>query len=143
VPGTDFVIWGDSHARVLAPELAGVLGKGGQSAGVSIGLSACPPIAGVVHAERPSNCPQLVDAVLDLIKREKPRLVAMTGRWALLASDVRAPGDNAKSMGLLDLENGRAPIQFADALIRTIERVKASDAFPRPSARISTCVRSR
>jgi peptidoglycan/LPS O-acetylase OafA/YrhL len=128
VPGTDFVIWGDSHARVLAPELARALGKAGQSGGVSVGLSACPPLAGVALAERATDCPKLVDAALDLIKREKPRLVAMIGRWALLASDVPAPGDKTKSVGLVDLENGRAPIQFADALIRTIERVKASGA---------------
>jgi hypothetical protein len=126
IPGTDFFIWGDSHARELAPELASELADGGRKSGISVGLSACPPIAGVVAGG--PQCPGFIDAALNLILREKPKLVVLAGRWASLASDVNSPGEGARSVRLLDLENARVPIGFADALARTIARVRASGA---------------
>ena len=52
----------------------------------------------------------------------------MAGRWAILASNVRSPGDGGTSGRLVDVESGRAPIELADALLRTIERVRTSGA---------------
>jgi peptidoglycan/LPS O-acetylase OafA/YrhL len=126
ISGTDFFIWGDSHARELAPELAAELADAGRKSGVSVGLSTCPPIAGVA-AGRPT-CPGFADAVLKLIMQEKPRLVVLAGRWATHASDILSPGEGVRSGRLLDLENGRMPIGFGDALARTIARVRASGA---------------
>jgi hypothetical protein len=56
---------------------------------------------------------------------EKPRVLVLSARWAVHASDVRAPGDGRRSNRLLDLDNDRTPIPFVDALVRTIERVHA------------------
>ena len=54
--------------------------------------------------------------------------MVMAGRWAILASHVRSPGDGGISGRLVDLENDKAPIELADALARTIGRVRASGA---------------
>jgi peptidoglycan/LPS O-acetylase OafA/YrhL len=126
--GMDFFIWGDSHARELAPELASVLGDAGRRSGVSFAIGACPPIAGIGHAGHTSKCSRSVEDALNLIIREKPKLVIIASRWAALASDVPSPGDGARSAPLLDSENGGAPIAFTEALLRTIERVRASGA---------------
>jgi hypothetical protein len=129
-PGTDFIIWGDSHARALSPELASVLSEGGRKSGLSIGVPGCPPLAGIelVGRSYSDRCPIIVDAVFKAIMRDRPRLVVVSARWANFASDVRAPGDGARSGRLLDRENDRAPIQLADALIRTVERARAAGA---------------
>jgi SGNH domain-containing protein len=130
IQGTDFVIWGDSHAGALAPELAAVLSDGGKKSGVSVGIPHCSPIDAIVVAGHKYSkiCPAFVDAVIKAIAREKPKIVVMVGRWAILASDMRAPGDGESSGRILDLENNRTPMQLADALTRTIERVRASGA---------------
>jgi hypothetical protein len=131
-PGTDFVIWGDSHGGHIAAELAGVFAGAGYKSGVSTLMRDCMPIAGVTFAGhkfgRTKGCPEHVDAVLKAIAREKPKIVVMAARWANVASDVHSPGDGWRSGHLRDLANNGEPIQLADALFRTIERVRASGA---------------
>jgi peptidoglycan/LPS O-acetylase OafA/YrhL len=128
-PGTDFVIWGDSHAGALAPELAPFLVEGGKKSGVSVGMH-CSPIQSIVLADYnyAKNCPAYVDAVIEAIARERPSLVVIAGRWAVLESPVPAPGTGESSGRILDLENKRTPMRLADALSRTIDRVRASGA---------------
>jgi peptidoglycan/LPS O-acetylase OafA/YrhL len=130
--GTDFVIWGDSHAGHIAAELSGVLIGAGYRSGVSVVLKDCMPIAGVTFVghkfARTKACPDHVDAVLEAITRERARIVVMAARWANVASDVRAPGDGWWSGHLRDLANGGSPLALADALLRTIERIRASGA---------------
>jgi hypothetical protein len=125
--GIDFVIWGDSHARALAPEAATLLSEGGRKGGISIGVPRCPPLAGVALVGRSdtSRCPAIGDAIFKTIAREKPKVVVLAARWADLASDVRAPGDGRTSGWLADLENHRARIELGDAMVRTIERMRA------------------
>ena len=128
VGGTDFVIWGDSHAGALGPELARVLGNGGKRSGVSVGIPGCSPVVSIVVAGRKYSriCPVFVDAVIKAIAREKPKIVVIAARWAILASDVPAAGDGQRTGRILDLENNRTPMRLADALSRTLERVHAS-----------------
>ena len=130
VSGTDFIIWGDSHAGALAPELASFLGEGGRTSGILASIPRCAAIGSVTLAghKYSKNCPAFNDALLEAIARERPKIVVIAGRWAILASDVRSPGDGETSGHLLDLENGKSLIDLADALARTIERVRASGA---------------
>ncbi|HEX6000916.1 MAG TPA: acyltransferase family protein [Hyphomicrobiaceae bacterium] len=134
-PGVDYVIWGDSHARALAPELAPelarVLGGVKPSSGVLIGVPHCWPVAGVkvVAHKSSARCPEVAEAVIEAIARERPKIVVMVGRWATIASDVRSPSSGVRPGRLVDLRNDEAPITLADALIRTVEQVRASGAF--------------
>jgi peptidoglycan/LPS O-acetylase OafA/YrhL len=128
-PGTDFVIWGDSHAGALAPELAPFLIEGGKKSGVSVGMH-CSPVQSIVLADYnyAKNCPAYVSAVIEAIAREKPSLVVIAGRWAVLESHLPAPGTGENSGRILDLENERTPMRLVDALSRTIDRIRSSGA---------------
>ena len=131
VPGTDYVIWGDSHMAMLAPELATLLGNEGTKGGVSLGIPDCPPLSSVVitgQSRKNAVCPAFVDAAIRAIERHKPKVVVIGARWAKLESDVPAPGDGARSRRILDLENNRTPMSLADALSRTLGRVSATGA---------------
>jgi peptidoglycan/LPS O-acetylase OafA/YrhL len=122
---TDFVVWGDSHAGMIAPELSDALSQVGMKSGVVVVLADCFPLVGIHVEWRKNNrtCPAFVDAVVNAIRRDKPRVVVMASRWANVESPVRSPGDGGKSVQILDVENGGKPISLADALVRTIERL--------------------
>jgi hypothetical protein len=120
-PGpTEFVIWGDSHAVAIAPELSRVL-AGPDANGISIAMPDCPPLQGVRIDGRNTNrgCRAFVDAVIAAVNREKPRLVVVSARWANLASAVRSPGDGRPSGQIVDIAtNGLMTLE--DALARTL-----------------------
>lgn len=119
--GTDFVIWGDSHAYALAPELSQMLASPNAS-GLVAGLPQCPPLQGVAVQRRNinKNCPAFVDQVIAAVQRDRPRKVVVIGRWATLSSDVRAPGDGEPSGQLVDRATSQ-PIALEDALVRTLD----------------------
>jgi peptidoglycan/LPS O-acetylase OafA/YrhL len=124
----EFVVWGDSHAQMFAPELATLFAAAGLDSGIGASLPDCPPLQGILVTGRKNQeiCVAFVDAVMRAIERDRPRYVVVAGRWALLASDVRAPGDGRRSGTIIDLENGGRPIALADALIRTLQRMTAA-----------------
>ncbi len=123
---TDFVIWGDSHARTLAPEISALLIAGGMKSGVTVGIANCPPIHGVNVRGRRINrgCATHNDSVLAAIIERRPALVVLFGRWANAASDLRSPGDGEPAGRLFDTASGEE-MTFADALARTIEIIGA------------------
>jgi peptidoglycan/LPS O-acetylase OafA/YrhL len=131
-PGTDFVIWGDSHATHIARELTDMLSHAGFRSGVSVEMPGCVPLPGVAFAGRKlrqiSGCPAHNDAVLSVIARERPKIVVLAGRWANVASDVRAPGSHFRSRHIVDQASGGAPIGLDDALVRTVARIRATGA---------------
>lgn len=131
IPGTDFAILGDSHAMALTPELATLLGDRGKRGGISLVRPGCR-VAGIEAVglkERDKSCFEYMSAAIEVIVRERPRIVVFHGRWALFASEVLAPFDHTPSAtALLDPENNRARIGLAEAMIRTVERVRASGA---------------
>jgi hypothetical protein len=126
--GTDFVIWGDSHAHALAPELSGLLATP-NSSGLVVGLPACPPLVGVDVLQRKisRHCRQFADAVIAAVARDRPRRIVVGGRWATLASDLRSPGDGEPSGRIIDRATGE-PIALADALTRTISLLRRQGA---------------
>ena len=119
--GTAFVVWGDSHAGAMAPEISRVLALQGAS-GLTVAMPRCPPLQGVHILGRKSNkdCRAFVDAVIDAIQRDRPKVVVLAGRWATLASDVRSPGDGEVSGQIADLDTGRR-MGLGEALSRTLD----------------------
>lgn len=121
---TQFVIWGDSHAAAIAPELSRVL-AGPDAAGVRIAMPDCPPLQGVRIDGRNINkgCRAFVDAVITAVNREKPKLIVVSARWANLASAVRSPGDGRPSGQIVDIATGRL-MTLEDALVRTLHALE-------------------
>ena len=118
---TEFVLWGDSHAAAIAPELSRALPES-LVHGVRVTMPDCPPLQGVRVVGRTINkqCREFVDALVAAVHRERPRLVIVAGRWATLASDVPSPGDGLSSGHLFDLKTDR-PMTLKEALVRTLD----------------------
>jgi peptidoglycan/LPS O-acetylase OafA/YrhL len=129
VQATDYVIWGDSHMAMLAPELATALGRDGARGGVSIAMPDCPPLASVTIAGRKNQkrCHTFVDAAIRAIERHRPKLVVIAARWARLDSGLPAPGTGERSRAIMDLTT-HTPLTLTDALVRSIKKVSASGA---------------
>jgi peptidoglycan/LPS O-acetylase OafA/YrhL len=126
---TDYVFWGDSHMAMLAPELAAALDREGLKSGVSIAMPDCPPLASVAIAGRKNqeHCHAFVEAAIEAIERHRPKVLVIAARWALLDSDVPSPWTGERSRPIIDLRT-RMPLTLADALVRTLEKVRASGA---------------
>ena len=85
--GSDLVIWGDSHAGALAPELVHeLLGSRDLTSALLISMPHCPPLKGVsvLGPKVDGDCESFVTAVLAAIAKHKPKLVVVAGRWAQL-----------------------------------------------------------
>jgi peptidoglycan/LPS O-acetylase OafA/YrhL len=121
--GTHFAILGDSHAHALWSELAQAFGD--TSGGIAVLKPRCPPIHGVDILGAKEGCEEFVKGAMEVIESERPKIVILASRWAVVASAVHAPGSRHKSGHLLDLENERARIELSDALTRTVERMRA------------------
>lgn len=81
-----FVIWGDSHARAIAPELSDVARARGL-AGVLVGRDGCPPI---LNAEAQSlvtarKCQDAVGSLHGALQGRPGLKVIISARWALYA----------------------------------------------------------
>jgi peptidoglycan/LPS O-acetylase OafA/YrhL len=123
--GADVVIWGDSHAGALAPELVHeLLQSGNLKSAVLISMPHCPPLTGVAlwGPKVDGDCASFVSAVLAAIAQRKPKLVVIAGRWANFSSDVRSPGDGGEAGRIVDAASGQ-PIGLAEALVRTLDQL--------------------
>ncbi len=121
---TDYVLWGDSHAGMLFVPLGEEVTAMGKSL-VVVTLAGCPPMIGVgVSGRKNTGCPKVGYDLLKAIERERPKAVIVATRWANLASDMRAPGDGGRPRVMWDAEGGGAVMPLADALARTVQRLR-------------------
>jgi peptidoglycan/LPS O-acetylase OafA/YrhL len=102
-----FVVWGDSHARVVA----GVIGEDAQRAGRA-GLlatrSACAPLVGARRADHGPRrrCPEFSSAVLQtIIADPQLRDVVLVGRWGQLALGTPYKFERDKQVVLRDAQS--------------------------------------
>jgi peptidoglycan/LPS O-acetylase OafA/YrhL len=79
-----FLLWGDSHALVLASAVDNVAKQHGV-AGLFVGQAACPPLLGVKRYDREGRgCEAFNDRVITLLEEHREiRRVLLAGRWAL------------------------------------------------------------
>jgi len=125
--GSELVIWGDSHAGALAPELAHALLQSREfKSALLISLPHCPPLKGVslLGPKVDGDCESFLTAVLVAIAKHKPKLVVIAARWANFSSDVRSPGDGGEAGRIVDTANGQV-IGLAEALTRTLDQLAA------------------
>ena len=83
-PGAEptFLVWGDSHAVVLYPAIAAIVGRSGGK-GVMISYQGCPPLVGVMRSDKPQfRCLAFNERVLGYIKTHPSiRRVVLVGWW--------------------------------------------------------------
>lgn len=114
------LLWGDSHAAHL---YQGVLDRFGQRWSIrQRNASGCPPIPGLVVADRP-HCKAINDHVLDEIRAHPPRAVLLaaawpTYDWARLAETV----DFLQALGVTQIAIIGPVPQWTDGLPRQLLR---------------------
>lgn len=85
------LLWGDSHAGAMRPAIDGAARMAGV-AGLVAWSPACPPVLGLVQADRP-DCLGFNDGVLgELRRRTAIRTVILDGRWARWDHNDSRPG---------------------------------------------------
>ena len=119
-PPVDYILWGDSHAGVYARRLGSDLGRAGFS-GFAVAMSDCPPVLDVHFSKRKNQreCGQLADAILDWAKQGKVKVLILSSRWAMLASDRRSPSEGVLPKKIYANADG-AEISFEKAFEATI-----------------------
>jgi len=125
---TNFIFWGDSHARALASGVNLSALKIG-SGGIIATQSACPPLLSI---ERPSrtSCNEFNQAVLELISiTPEIETVILAARWALSTKGTRYKNESGSPVQLVDIEspssNDLSNVKlFEIGLIRTIEKLR-------------------
>lgn len=126
-----FVVWGDSHARVLADAVGAAAARQERSGLLAI-RSACAPLPGVRRADHGARrqCPEFNEAVISAIE-SRPEIVdvILTGRWALLAEGVRYARETGPTVYLADAQSRRPSLAenrrvFDRSLRSTVERLR-------------------
>jgi peptidoglycan/LPS O-acetylase OafA/YrhL len=125
-----FIVWGDSHGRVLADPIGAAAARAGV-AGLLAVHTGCAPLLGVRRSDRSDDCRDFNEATLELIQRSPDVTdVVLVGRWALLAEGTRYGHESGPEVFLHE-QSVRAttpaenrPI-FARALQRTVTTLVA------------------
>ncbi len=120
----DYILWGDSHAGMLAQGLGERMHASGKS-GVVVTMADCAPLLGIYTSKRKNRaeCARLADHIVDIVRDWHVPVVVLASRWANLASPVPSPGDGGLSKKLFDGENPGVGIDFHSALLRTVRRL--------------------
>jgi hypothetical protein len=127
-----FIVWGDSHGRVLADPIDSAARRAGVHGLLAV-YTGCAPLPGVRRADQPeADCREFNDATIALIERSPAIVdVVLAGRWGLVAEGTRYGAESGGDAFLQDEvaraanPAGNQPI-FERALRRTVERLRAS-----------------
>jgi peptidoglycan/LPS O-acetylase OafA/YrhL len=128
-----FMLWGDSHARAIAPGVSLSAENYGQS-GVISSINGCPPLLGVDNAEV-EECLLFNNKVIEHISAHPElKLIILSARWAAHIEGSSYGVEPHKSIILIDtLSTNKASsskdnvVVLARALKRTIEKLVALD----------------
>lgn len=99
-----FMLWGDSHGRVLADAIDSAANRGGQSGLLAV-RTGCAPLPGTVRSDhdRGHRCAEFNQAVLDRLATLTEVVdVVLVGRWALLAEGQRYGQEPGEAVFLTD-----------------------------------------
>jgi hypothetical protein len=121
-----FLVWGDSHARVVASTVAEIAAEQGTK-GLIVFRGGCPPLL-----SRPGspfdrrNCTKTQSQVADLLRGSDYQNVVLVARWALYAEGggYRNGKWFRSAFDLGDIAKNRAA--FAAALTATVDTILAS-----------------
>lgn len=123
-----FLLWGDSHARALAP----AINKSATDAGINgyiSSITSCPPLLGIDRKDQYIGvCSKYNDMVLAYIEA-RPELdtIILTARWALSANGTRYKIEEGASITQVDLwskQESANTALFQLGLQRTISKLR-------------------
>jgi hypothetical protein len=98
-PTNDVLLWGDSHAGAIMVGLDRLLG--GKNRGGAVAFKgACPPILGIQRLDQKEshNCAAFNAAIMAMLEHGNDfPVVILSGRWPLVASGKRYPGETGRA----------------------------------------------
>jgi len=111
-----FVLWGDSHARMLMQQVSRLANELALS-GRGIYRGGCPPFFGLNEQQRSKfrKCLPLIEEAYERTRSPEITNVIMIARWAGVAEGRLAPGDEHKNRA-----------EFARLLRTTVEKLLAA-----------------
>ena len=124
----EFFLWGDSHARALAPAINASAAQAGV-AGRMTAMTSCPPLLGMDRPdERLGVCLQYEEMVLQYIQAHPElKTIILTARWALSAEGSRYKVEEGASVTLVDVviqnQNDSNAVLFDIGLDRTVAKL--------------------
>jgi len=78
----DLFIWGDSHARSIAPAVGQIAEREGRAVKI-YNRPGCVPVVGIAREPDTTNCGFAAEDILEQLEREKPGgTVILVGRWS-------------------------------------------------------------
>ena len=124
--GFGYLLWGDSHARVLGKGLQQLV----RVPGLVLDMSACPALLDTDQAGSSyrDNCRANQDRALELVRTEHIPVVVLASRWASYGSPIGALNDGRLPPKLLDRTTG-SEISIADALAHTVQQFRDAGAL--------------
>ncbi|SDJ84884.1 acyltransferase family protein [Microbulbifer yueqingensis] len=131
----DVLIWGDSHAGAFLPGFELWTSARGLT-GLSAVKSACPPLLGVVRADKGEShrCDEFNRRVMEFLERRQDLgTVILVARWAQAVEGTPAPGEGGADAVLVPAGSSRPlPAGYGNAelveqaLADTVARVRAT-----------------
>ena len=123
-----FLLWGDSHARAVAPAIQISAARVG-STGLVAYTNGCPPLLGIDRQGQPPTCSDLTTATINYIG-EHPNLhtIILASRWAISANGTRFKTEDGPSVILVNMIPGSSSANtnatlFELGLDRTVSRL--------------------
>lgn len=123
-----FLVWGDSHARSLAPVIE-ASAKENHLSGYLITRPACPPLLGVDRVGE-QRCSDYSEITIQYIKAH-PELttIILSGRWTMSADGRRYKNEDGSNVILIDHQfptpKGQNAVIFEAGLDRTVSKLIA------------------
>ncbi|MBL1146989.1 MAG: acyltransferase [Pseudomonadota bacterium] len=125
-----FMIWGDSHGRAMG-HVTSLLGEKHGVSGWNAYYGGCSPVLDLLRVDFPHKyrCKIFNDAVLDVIKEDNIKYVALVGRWdAILGWEENSIETILDNKFGLTTENGKELTDiaaFAHAFEKTVNALTA------------------
>jgi peptidoglycan/LPS O-acetylase OafA/YrhL len=122
-----FLVWGDSHARALAPSINIAAAKRGVAGRIVFQLG-CPPLLGIARRHG-TSCYEFNNTVLSHIEAHSElTTIILSARWALSANGNRYKTEEGATVKLMDVQSGPRPTDtnealFAVGLQRTVKKL--------------------
>lgn len=126
-----FLMWGDSHARALAPAVD-TSATQAEITGSMTAMTSCPPLIGIDRLDEFTGyCSEYNDLVINYIQNHtEVKTIILTARWALAADGGYYKGEEGTTIKLVDTrqeQNGPNSVLFDLGLHRTISRLLELD----------------
>ena len=127
-----FIVWGDSHGRVLADPIGAAASRAGAAGWLAV-HTGCAPLLGVRRSDRDDDCGEFNSAALDLVRRSPDIVdVVLVGRWGLLAEGTRYGQESGGDAFLVEGDAHAATPEhnrriFERSLRRTVTSLLALD----------------